>query len=148
MQCNTFLISHLLAVWSLWSKLSLYWLRMETCCIESSRDTVRSTRNRMLGLICSPSVFTAVPWVSAEAVAAAALGLCSGLSVLHSALSFMRSYSLILANALSKWITVLPGGAERKSIDRERDRETKYSRSVLQDSAQHSPSPAKQAWLC
>lgn len=48
-------------------------------------------------------VITGIPWVSAEAAAAAAApGLCSGLSVLHSALSFMRSYSLILANALSK----------------------------------------------
>lgn len=56
-----------------------------------------------------------VPWVSTEtAAAAAAPGLCSGLSVLNSALSFMRSYSLILAKALSKWITVLPAGAERK----------------------------------
>ncbi len=128
MQRDKFLISHLLAVWFLWSKVSLYWLRMETCCIESGRDTVRSTCNRMLGLICSLRVFTAVPWLSAVAAAAAAPGLCSGLSVLHSALSFMRSYSLILANALSKWITVLPGGAERKSMDRERQRNIVFKR--------------------
>lgn len=37
---------------------------------------------------------------------------------LNSTLSFMRSYSLILARALSKWITVLPIGAAKNEKQR------------------------------
>lgn len=41
---------------------------------------------------------------------------------LNSALSFMRSYSLILARALSKWITVLPIRAAEKGQQEETER--------------------------
>lgn len=43
---------------------------------------------------------------------------------LNSALSFMRSYSLILARALSKWITVLPIRAAKKGEQGSEKKET------------------------
>lgn len=119
-------------------------LSLENCCIATGSDMPLEALANECRVYSAVKVITGIPWVSAEAAAAAAApGLCSGLSVLHSALSFMRSYSLILANALSKWITVLPGWAERKQRDREREKERERNIKVFKGSTiGFSPAPA------